>query len=128
MLLSFAVGAVSICAQDWAPSRIVAITDYLPLARQAQISGDVEIKCYLDATGSVIRAESLSGHPLLKEQARKNARLWKFKRAGAQGSNTVTLKYQYRLEGVPQDRAPTAFAVDLPDRIQIVSSAAPLNP
>ena len=129
MLLSFVVGAVSICAQDWTPRRIVAITDYLPLARLARIYGDVEIRCSLDANGSVLRAEVLSGHPVLKEQARQNALLWRFQNAGgAPGSNAVTLKYQYRLEGVPQDRAHTVFTVDLPNTIQIIAPLARVNP
>ncbi|MGI8744763.1 MAG: energy transducer TonB [Bryobacteraceae bacterium] len=128
VLLYFVVGAVSVCARDWTPKRIVAITDYVPLARQARIFGDVEVKCFLDANGLVLRAEVVSGHPLLKEQARQNALLWKFLRIAAQSSNTVNLKYLYRLGGEPQDRGHTVFVVDLPNTIQIVAPEALLNP
>src|SRR5690242_3270368 len=90
------------CGKDWTPKRIVAITDYVALARQARIAGDVEIKCTLAPDGSVTSAEVVSGHPLLGEQARQNAMLWKFQRSSEQGTdNTVILKYQYRLEGNP---------------------------
>jgi TonB family protein len=85
----------------------VAIADYVLIARSARISGDVQVKCFLDADGSVLRAEVLSGHPLLREQARNNALLWKFQKTGPKASNTVTLNYQYRLEGELQDQAHT---------------------
>jgi len=126
------MGAIAVFGQDWTPSRIVAIADYVPLARQARIYGDVQVKCFLDTDGSVLRAEVLSGHPLLREQARKNAILWKFRRTGSQESNTVTLNYQYRLEGELQDQARTGahtvFFVDLPNTIQIIAPVAWVNP
>jgi hypothetical protein len=135
--LCVVMGTISVFAQDWTPRRIVAIADYVPLARQARISGDVQVKCFLSAEGSVLRAEVLSGHPLLREQARKNALLWKFQRtgpgsAGPQASNAVTLNYQYRLEGELQDQARTGahtvFFVDLPNTIQIVAPVSWVNP
>lgn len=110
----------------------MAITDYVPLAKQARISGDVQVKCFLDADGSVLRAEVLSGHQLLREQARKNALLWKFQRTGPQAGNTVTLNYQYRAEGEQQDKAypvgHTVFLVDLPNTIQIIAPVAWVMP
>jgi TonB family protein len=105
---------------------------YVPLARQARIYGDVKIKCSLDANGAVVSAEVRSGRPLLKEQARQNALLWKFQRTRSQVSNTVTLNYQYRLEGELQDQARTGahtvFVVDLPNTIQIIAPVAWVNP
>lgn len=121
--------ALPLCAQEWVPKKIVAITYYVPLARQAQIAGEVEIKCFLDSNGSVTRADAVTGHPLLKEQARQNALLWKFQRASTPGeNNTVTLKYLYRIEGEPQDRDRTVFVVDLPNTIQIIASPGHFNP
>jgi outer membrane biosynthesis protein TonB len=114
--------AVPLCAQDWTPKRIVAITDYVPLARQARIYGDVEVRCFLNADGEVTRAEAITGHPLLTDQARQNAMLWKFQRTGPPvETKTVTLKYQYRLEGEFQGRGRTQFVVDLPNTIQIIA-------
>ena len=131
-LLCFVMGAISIFGQDWTPRRIVAIADYPPLAWQAHISGDVQVKCFLDAHGSVLRAEVLSGHPLLREQARTNALLWKFQRTGPQAGDTVTLTYQYRVEGELQDQARigahTVFFVDLPNTIQIIAPVSWVNP
>ena len=87
------------------------------------------MKCFLNANGLVLRAEAASGHPLLKEQARQNALLWTFQNNAAQPTNTVTLKYLYRLEGESEDqRGHTVFIVDLPNTIQIVAPVAFLNP
>jgi hypothetical protein len=92
------------------------------------IHGDVEVRCFLDADGTVTRAEAISGHPLLKEQARKNALLWKFQRTGPPGeNNTVALKYQYRLEGELQDGSHTVFLFDLPNTIQIIAPIPVIN-
>lgn len=117
------LAVMPLCAQDWMPARIVAITDYPPLPQQARIGGEVQVRCFLNPDGSVARAEAVSGHPLLKEQARENALLWKFRRAPAKGGgdNTITLKYEYLLEGEFQDPRRTAFVVDLPDTIRIIA-------
>ena len=120
--------SAALCAQDWTPARIVAITDYAHLAALAQISGNVDVECTIDGNGSVVRAEALSGHPLLKEQARQNALLWKFKKSGAGESNKVTLKYQYRLKGDTEPGPHTEFAVDLPNTIEIVAPVAQFMP
>ena len=90
------------------------------------------MKCFLDVGGSVLRAEVLAGHNLLREQARKNALLWKFQTMGPQAGDTVTLTYQYRLEGELQDQARTGahtvFFVDLPNTIQIIAPVSWVNP
>jgi len=85
------------------------------------------VKCFLDADGSVLRAEVLSGHQMLREQARKNALLWKFQRTAPGADNTVTLNYQYRVEGELQDKTypgHTVFLVDIPNTIQIIAPPA----
>jgi TonB family protein len=123
LALWLVTSALPLCAQDWTPKRIVAITEYAPLAQQARIQGDVEIECFLGANGDVTRAEAIKGHPLFQEQARQNALLWKFQRTGPSGeNNTVTLKYQYRLEGELKYKPRTSFLVDLPNTIQVVAS------
>ena len=121
---------LTIFAEDWVPKRIVAITDYVPLGRQARISGEVVIRCYLDSTGSVVRADIVSGHPILKGQARENALQWKFQRVTSthEGSDSVTLTYKYRLDGEPQYSGGTSFQVDLPNEILIIAPVAYVNP
>ena len=123
-----AVATLPLFAQEWTPKRIVAITEYVAFARQAAIQGDVEVRCFLDTDGSVTRAEAVRGHPLLKEQARQNALLWKFHRTSKGESNVVTLNYVYRLEVRQKDGGRTAFLVDLPNAITVIAPYAPVNP
>jgi len=73
------------------------------LARQARISGDVQAKAFSTQTAQFVTLKFCLGHPLLRESARKNALLWKFQWAGPQASDTLTLNYQYRLEGELQE-------------------------
>jgi hypothetical protein len=119
--------SLHLCAEDWTPKRIFAISEYVWLARVAHVYGEVEVRCFLEGDGTVMRAEAISGHPLLKEQARKNALRWKFQRIGQPGeNNTVILKYRYSLEGESQGRDLTQFIVDLPNTIQIIAPNAPV--
>lgn len=113
--------ALSLHAEEWVPKRIVAITEYPPSAEKARIQGDVVIQCFLDRTGAVMRAEIVSGHPLFTGQSRENALLWKFQKAAStqDGDDSVTLKYQYRLEFIPEGDGRTSFSVDLPNIVQI---------
>jgi TonB family protein len=116
--------------QDWVPTRIVAITEDVPLAARARISGDVLIRCLLATDGSVLRADVLSGKQLLAAQAKENAVQWKFRRNKPEKNrdNSITLTYRYRLEGDSQNRVKTSFTVDLPDAITIIASAIYLQP
>ena len=98
-LVAIALAATGACAQDWAPMRIVAITDYPRLAWIARTTGDVMIRCYLDKEGSVVKAEVRSGPPLLGEEALHNA----------------------GLEGGPKDTPHSSFAVDLPNVVHVVA-------
>lgn len=130
LLLACVFAVMLLPAQDWTPARIVAITDYAPLPRQARIAGEVQVRCLLNADGTVMRAEVVSGHPLLKEQARQNTLLWKFRRTSVKGGNdnVITLKYEYLPEGELKDQHRTAFVVDLPDRVEVIAPSTFFTP
>jgi TonB family protein len=114
--------AFSTCAQDWTPSRIVAITEYPDLASRLRITGEVEIKCTLDSGGSVTKAEIVSGNQWLRDAARENALLWKFKFQGdAPQSNSVTLTYIFTIGDQAKRDNHTDFLVDLPNTIRIIT-------
>ena len=51
---------------------------YPPLARQAQLGGDVEVKVAIRKDGSVESAEATTGHPMLKQAALDSAQNSKF--------------------------------------------------
>ena len=46
---------------------------YPPLARQARITGDVKIAIGIRQDGSIVSAEVISGHPMLKQAALESA-------------------------------------------------------
>ena len=85
------------------------------------------IKCLLNRDGSVASAEPVSGPGLLKDQARRNAMLWRFRRASRKRTNnySFTLTYRYKLEGDPEDGRHASFAVDLPGLVDIVAHLPP---
>jgi periplasmic protein TonB len=55
------------------------VPDYPPLARQANVSGDVIIEILVDEQGEVSNARVLQGHPLLRAAALQAAQQWKFR-------------------------------------------------
>ena len=113
----FALTALVAWSQDWTPSKIVAITEYPRVPRLARVQGTVEVKCTLDANGTVTSAEALSGPQLLQEPARRNALQWKFQPASKEvRGNSATLMYVFLLEGKPQDAPSSTFVFEMPNR------------
>ncbi len=51
---------------------------YPPLARQARISGDVDLELRIRHDGSIESAQAVSGHPMLKEAALDSAKKSEF--------------------------------------------------
>jgi TonB family protein len=118
----FALTALSVCAQDWTPSKIVAITEYPRVPRLARVQGTIEVKCTLDSSGNVTAAEMVSGNAMLGKTARDNALQWKFQPVSREvRGNFVTLIYVFLLEGKPQDAANSTFVFELPNIVQIVA-------
>jgi TonB family protein len=120
--LLFALAAVPVCAQDWTPSKIVAMSEYPKVARLARVQGTVEVKCTLDSSGNVTAAEMISGNALLGKPASDNALKWKFQPVSKEvPGNSVTLRYVFLLEGTPQDATNSTFVFEMPNRIQMVA-------
>jgi protein TonB len=51
---------------------------YPLLGVQAQLTGTVKLRAVLGSTGSVVKVEVLSGHPILAEAAQENLKRWGF--------------------------------------------------
>lgn len=49
-----------------------------PIARQANVTGEVKMKLTIDANGSVHDVDVLSGHPMLRERAKETVSAWRF--------------------------------------------------
>jgi TonB family protein len=74
---------------------------YPPLARAAQITGDVKLRIRIRPDGSVVSLELLSGHPMLAPAAIASAQQSKF-RCLSECSNDVTtfvFTYTFALKG-----------------------------
>jgi periplasmic protein TonB len=62
-----------------APRQTYAVQPAYPeLAKQAHVSGTVEVNAVIDEHGNVVRARALSGHPLLIPEALKAVLQWKY--------------------------------------------------
>jgi TonB family protein len=60
------------------PEYPLAAPVYPPLANQARIMGDVNVRISIHRDGSVVSAEVVSGHPMLQPAALESARKSKF--------------------------------------------------
>ena len=114
--------AIAAFAQDWTPTHAALITRFTPLARMARATGDVVIRCALKDDGTVESAEAVSGHALLRDQARENALGWRFQRTSFGKDQSITLTYQYRLEGAPSYDSTASFTVIAPNVVRIVAA------
>jgi TonB family protein len=71
-------------------------------AKRYNISGGVDVQVTISASGSVIEAKAISGHPLLRGAAEEAARQWVFKPATLKGVPTETLVVLTFIFKVPQ--------------------------
>ncbi len=105
------------------PSEIVGLA-YPWLAQSARVSGVVVVRLTVADDGSVTAATAVSGHPLLAEVARQNARQWKFERSGPDpaANRDAYLVYRFALEGSCAGRdCRTNFVVELPNLVLVTS-------
>ena len=75
---------------------------YPEIAKAAGAEGAVQVTITVNENGEVITADSVSGHPLLKEAALEAARQWKFKQTEMDGKPVKTqglLTFNFTLEG-----------------------------
>ena len=125
------VAAVS--AQDWSPTRIVAI-DYPVLAIQAAIAGTVEVKCTLEPTGKVLSTEIVNAtgtngtRDLLGKAAQQNVSQWVFSRSSSskESPQTVIITYDFKFE-MKQDPAylRSRFIFDFPGSVHVIAEIPP---
>jgi TonB family protein len=95
--------------------------EYPPLARQAQITGDVRASAWVDGQGSLTLPEVSTGHPLLREAVLNNIRTWKF-RPSLSGSFRLDVTYTFVLEGDPVEGFSVSKVVfDLPNQVRVTT-------
>ncbi len=110
---------------EWTPKRIVGM-DYPRIALLAQVEGEIEVNCELNPDGSVHSAKPFGQakpHPLLLKAVQENAGLWIFMRSseGIPKTNTIVLKYSFKLQGGPSDHPRSQFIFDYPNKVSVTS-------
>ena len=74
---------------------------YPPMAKQANVEGDVLVSAEIDAAGNVVQAKAVSGPMFLQQAAVDAVRQWKYEPAtlDARPSSThINIKIQFRLK------------------------------
>jgi TonB family protein len=90
---------------------------YPPLAALARVSGNVVIRVEIDASGSVTKAELVSGHPLLAKGALDAARRWRFESEPIQ-ARTTEVKFKFvMLPEQSESNVETTFFP--PDKVEV---------
>jgi TonB family protein len=67
--------------------------DYPPVLRMRQIGGTVKLEVTIAQGGSVASTKVLGGNPILAESAVAAVKKWKYERAEAPTTTTVTLEF-----------------------------------
>lgn len=97
---------------------------YPVLANSAQIQGTVRLKVTLDKSGTVTRADTVSGPSVLAIAALENIRHWRFS-APCEGAHpipqTIEFTYIFRLKGEVQTRPRTRFRYEQPYKAIVTS-------
>ncbi len=87
----------------------LAAPKYPPLARQANITGEVQIKLKIERDGSVASADVVSGHQMLTPAALESAKQFHFecRRCGDDGAEDIVI-YSFQIAASPGWPCPEA--------------------
>jgi len=102
------------------------ISSELPMypegARSARVAGTVKIWFVLDGSGAVIRAQTVSGNPMLRDAALSTVKSWKFLANSMQANVQYETEFVYLLKVQPKKGEPR-LTVSMTDfrRVEIVS-------
>jgi TonB family protein len=98
---------------------------YPPVAKEARVSGAVQVQLTISEKGEVLEASAVSGHPLLRDAALTAARQWRFKPielSGVPVKAQGVLTFNFTLDDGPAPTTSPAIAGSLapapPQRIQ----------
>ncbi len=105
---------------------------YPPVARLANISGDVELKLGIRKDGSIESAVAVSGHPMLAQAALSSAQQSRFKCRGCEGEVTLhSLTYSFELVAGPGWPCPETTGLRVSqsqNRVTVVAEPALVHP
>ncbi len=126
MRITLSLFVAAVCLAQGSSSPCVAsleAPDYPELAIQARLEGSVSVEVVIGNGGGVESASAVGGHALLREEAEKNARKWRFKsRSDCCNTGNFTLTYKFALEGEEVTyRARPRVVFSLPSVVHIVA-------
>ena len=113
----------------WTPKEIVSLS-YPRLALQARITGIVIVRVIVGTDGSVKEVAAVSGHPLLAQEAQRNALNWKFEQSEANRdtSNEVFIVYRFVVKGnCAGKNCRQGFMVEYPNFVVVSSEIPPIE-
>ncbi len=90
-----------------------------PLARTAQIQGEVVLDATISKEGNVLAVQRLSGHPMLAADASENVRTWVFTETQAQSVERVV--FVYKLTDTQQFAPCSHVSIESAHRIVVTS-------
>jgi outer membrane biosynthesis protein TonB len=91
---------------------------YPTLARTAHVQGVVVIRARLNAQGTVVAAEAVSGNEVLVPDCLANAKQWRFQ---PNAKNTAIIVYNFRLTGSVSKSGCSHFELSPPNFATITS-------
>jgi TonB family protein len=123
MRAAHAILLMLLCATAFAQEHKVGVLKFEPLslspiARQANVTGEVKMNVSIGGDGNVQNVDVLSGHPMLRETARKTVSMWRFVcldcKFGESFKQQIT--FAYFVEGEPNcnPAPPTRFEYKFP--------------
>jgi TonB family protein len=102
---------------------------YPPIARAANVQGEVIVSLTVNAQGDVIAALALEGHVLLRKAAESAALKWKFNSL-SQTSNTrvgqITFSFKFELEEAVEVKDDITFTP--PGRLELIYKIPTIRP
>jgi TonB family protein len=113
-------------ASEVKPLRIVGLR-YPRLALLSAVQGRVELEAVVSADGKVKDVKSISGHPLLVNDAKDSLRQWRFTAcapSATQCSARAIFVFEFEKGACEIDSCPNDIQVDMPANVTIRSKPA----
>jgi TonB family protein len=96
VLLAMLIAAVEGASQTLPKLISSELPQYPSHARAARIQGTVKLWFEINSRGKIVRADTTSGHPLLRQAAIRNVKTWRFQVPDARSGRYET-EFDYRL-------------------------------
>ena len=100
---------------------------YPPLARSANVQGEVKVSAMVDEDGSVILPALETGHPLLAAAAIANLRRWKF-RPPTGRAVPIEVTYEFVVRSGAAASSTERMSFDFPNHVRVEAGPLEVEP